>query len=446
MVLMGLNNCGDVPFRNVYIHPKIQDGFGETMSKSKGNGIDPLDVIDKFGADALRFGMAHLCTETQDVRLPVQFQCPHCDHSFDQTKKNRTRPTLACPTCKKEFSTQWAETEQDQSLPRGTVTSERFEDARNFVNKLWNASRFAMMNLEGYSAGPIDETELTVEDRWLLSRLSKVASDATNHLESFRYSEATRELYDFAWHQFCSFYVEMLKDRFADESLRPHAQRMLAFSLDCLLKLLHPVMPFITEEIWQNLAKLCPDRGFSDVHTASKCLIDAPWPKLDENWQNAEIENQFALYQTTLGALREIRARQNIDRKTTIKFSVKCDSSIAASLQPLSSYFSRMALADIVTMGADVEPFETNATLAKPNMEIFVDLEGLIDYGAEIKRLEKEKAELEKSIESKQRQLSNEKFVAAKPELAEKIRIGLEQAQAQLLTINESLEKLRKKI
>ena len=445
MVLMGLNNCGDVPFSNVYIHPKIQDGFGETMSKSKGNGIDPLDVIEQFGADALRFGMAHLCTETQDVRLPVQFQCPHCEHSFDQTKKNRILPKVACPSCKQEFSTQWAESEQDRSLPRGTVTSERFEDARNFVNKLWNASRFAMMNLEGYIAGPIHESELTVEDRWLLSRLSVVASNVTEHLENFRYAEATRELYDFAWHNFCSFYVEMLKDRFADEALRPPAQRMLAFSLDCLLRLLHPVMPFITEEIWQNLAKLCPERGFEQASAASKCLINAPWPNLDPAWQDTEIENQFTLYQTTLGALREIRARQKIGTKKTINFSVKCEAEIADALQPLSGYFSRMAAADLVDMGTDVEPPETNATLAKPNMEIFVDLEGLIDLDAEIKRLEKEESELDKSIASKTRQLGNEKFVSAKPELAEKTRIGLEQAQSQLATIRESLEKLRKK-
>ena len=445
MVLMGLNNCGDVPFRDVYIHPKIQDGFGETMSKSKGNGIDPLDVIDKFGTDALRFGMTHLCTETQDVRLPVQFQCPHCDHSFDQSKKNRTLPAIPCPACKKQFSTQWAETEADKSLPRGTVTSERFEDARNFVNKLWNASRFAMINLEGYTSAPIDESELTVEDRWMLSRLSKVASDATSHLENFRYAEATRELYDFAWHDFCSFYVEMLKDRFADEALRPQAQRMLAFALDCLLKLLHPMMPFITEEIWQNLAKLCSERGFTNVETANKCLIDAPWPNLPESWQDVEIENQFALYQTTLGALREIRARQQIGPKQKVNFLIKCEPPIAKTLQPLSGYFSRMAAADLLGMGSDVEPPETNATVAKPNMEIFVDLEGLIDVAAEIKRLEKEQAELEKSIESKKRQLSNEKFVAAKPDLAEKIRVGLEQATEQIATINESLGRVRKK-
>ena len=182
MVLMGLNNLGEVPFKDVFIHPKILDGYGETMSKSKGNGIDPLDVIDKFGADALRFGMAQLTTETQDVRIPVQFECPHCDQLIEQTKKNRELPKIECPQCKKTFSTQWASTAEEKALPRGPVVSERFENARNFGNKLWNASRFAMMNLEDYASAPIKEADLTTEDRWILSRLSTVAR--TSHGKS----------------------------------------------------------------------------------------------------------------------------------------------------------------------------------------------------------------------------------------------------------------------
>ncbi|MFT5299814.1 MAG: valyl-tRNA synthetase [Mariniblastus sp.] len=446
MVLMGLNNLGEIPFDKVYIHPNIQDGFGEKMSKSKGNGIDPLDVIAKFGADALRFGMAHLCTETQDVRLPVQFECPHCEHTFEQTKKNRILPRVACPKCKQEFSTQWAESDEDKALTRGLVISERFETARNFVNKLWNASRFAMINLKGYTPAAIVESDLTVEDRWMLSRLSTVSENVTAYLDAFKYADAMRELYDFAWHHFCSFYVEMLKDRFADESLRPHAQRMLAYSLDCLLKLLHPVMPFVTEDIWQNLAKLCPERGFDSVEPAAKCLITAAWPELDQSWQDPAIENQFALYQSSLGELREIRNSQNIGNKKKVNFSIKCDAKIAASLEPLGSYFSSMANADLIGMGPDIVPPETSATRTRANMEIYVDLEGLIDVAAEIKRLEKEQGSLEKSIQSKERQLGNEKFVAAKPELADEIRLSLKQVQEQLATIIESLEKLRSKV
>ena len=445
MVLMGLNNCDEIPFDKVYIHPKIQDGFGEGMSKSKGNGIDPLDIIAKFGTDALRYGMADLCTDTQDVRLPVKFECPHCEHTFPQTKKNRILATLPCPKCKKEFSTQWAKTPEECAVVRGLVTGERFEEGRNFVNKLWNASRFAMLNLEGYTAAPISPEHLTVEDKWMLSRLTTVSQNITDKLERFKFAEATSELYGFAWNEFCSFYVEMLKDRFADASQRPHAQRMMAYSLDYLLRLLHPIMPFITEEIWQNLAKICPERGFDEVATASKCLIAADWPEPNLSWQSAETENQFALFQTTLGCLREIRGRQQIGNKEKVKFMVECGSADEQALQPLASYFPRMANSTLVEIGSSITPPDINALKAEKSLKIYIDLEGFIDEEAEIKRLEKEKESLEKSIQSKQRQLCNEKFVAAKPDLAAEIQVSLAQAQEQLAATTAALEKLQNK-
>jgi valyl-tRNA synthetase len=443
MVLMGLNNLDQVPFDSVFIHPKIQDGFGETMSKSKGNGIDPLDVIEKFGTDALRFGMAHLTTETQDVRVPVQFECPHCEHTIDQTRKNRILPRVGCPSCKKEFSTQWASVDADKRLPRGAVISERFEVARNFVNKLWNASRFAMLNLDGYTAAPIVEEELTIEDRWMLSRLTTVSASVTEKLENFHYGEAARELYDFAWDQFCSFYVEMLKDRFADPAGRPQAQRMLAFTLDSLLRLLHPIMPFITEEIWQNLAKLAPRRGLTNVESASECLIAAPWPVLDQRWQRPDIENQFALYQNTLGALREIRARQNLAPRKQILFSIRCSDDVAESLRPMASYFKSMAAAELTEMGIKIEAPAINAAIPLPEMEIFVDLDGLIDKAAERTRLEKEKAKIEGGIKSKRAKLANQKFTSSAPaEIVERERVGLVQLEEQLKLIDEALAKL----
>src|SRR5690606_2353648 len=155
MVISGLHNMGEVPFREVFIHPKILDGYGETMSKSKGNGVDPIDVIAKFGADALRFGLAYLTTETQDVRMPVEFECPHCNGHVEQTKENRLLPRVRCDKCGKDFATQWAEKPADKELPRAVILSERFELGRNFCNKLWNASRFALMNLDGYTPAPV---------------------------------------------------------------------------------------------------------------------------------------------------------------------------------------------------------------------------------------------------------------------------------------------------
>ena len=182
MVLSGLHNMGQVPFHEVYIHPKILDGYGETMSKSKGNGVDPIDVIEKFGADALRFGLAHMTTEMQDVRMPVQFECPLCGALIDQTKANRDKPRIECTKCKKSFRTQWARSEEDRALPRGPVVSERFEVARNFCNKLWNASRFVMLNLDGYSPATVADPDLAFEDRWILSRLAQVTQQVTESL------------------------------------------------------------------------------------------------------------------------------------------------------------------------------------------------------------------------------------------------------------------------
>ena len=447
MVLMGLNNIGKIPFSSVFIHPKILDGNGETMSKTKGNGIDPLDVIDKFGADALRFGMANLTTETQDVRLPVQFECPveTCQEAIKQTAKNRKLPVVECPKCKQKFRTQWAETEADLALPRGPVISERFEVARNFVNKLWNASRFAMLNLEGYEAAPINEKDLTVEDRWILSRLYTVSQNVTASLEGYKYAEATRELYDFAWDNFCSFFVEILKDRFANEATRPHAQRILVFALDQLLRLLHPVTPFVTEAIWEQLNRFAPTRGLESLEEASECLIGASWVEIDSKWSSPEIETQFARFQMGLGSLREIRSRQNLPPKQEVKFVVRCDKDYAASLKPMVGYFKSMASAELVAMGPDAEAPETNALIAQDGVEIFVDLDGLIDVEAEIKRLEKEKKKLTGNIGGKEKKLSNEKFVSsAPPEIVERERTSLGQLKEQLVKVEAALEKFAK--
>ena len=445
MVLAGINNMGTVPFREVYIHPKILDGYGETMSKSKGNGIDPLDVIEKFGSDALRFGMAHLTTETQDVRMPVQFECPHCESAINQTKKNRQLPRIECSKCNQPFSTQWAETEEDQKLPRGPIISERFEVARNFGNKLWNASRFAFLNLEGYTPGSIADDDLRTEDRWILSRLATVTKKVTGDLERYHFSDAARTLYDFAWDEFCSFYVEMLKDRFADEAQKPVAQRLLAHTLDSLLRLLHPIIPFITEDIWQILQKVAPQRGLPDPQPASECLIGADWPTVDASHIDTDIEAQFARFQKGLAALREIRARQNIGPKKSVELVIRCSDEVRDSLQPMAGYFSSMANSNVREIGAEVAVPKINAPLALPEMELFVDLAGLIDVEAETKRLEKERSRIEGMIGGKEKKLSNASFVDRAPaDVVEREREGLAQLKEQLAVISEALNELAK--
>jgi len=451
MVLSGLNNMGPrfadpkdaVPFHEVFIHPKVLDGYGETMSKSKGNGVDPLDVIEKFGPDALRFGLAYLTTETQDVRMPVQFECPHCKAAIEQTKKNRELPRVECKKCGREFSTQWARTEEDQSLARGPVISERFEQARNFCNKLWNAARFCFMNLEGYEAGVVAESDLAVEDRWLLSRLTTVTKQVTEQLETYHFAEAMHELYDFAWNDFCSFYVEIAKERLQKDATRVTAQRVLAHSLDILLRLLHPVIPFITEEIWQILNRLALQRGLAELTTGANSIMIASWPVADAGWKDAAIEAQFAKFQEVLGAIREIRSRQNLAPKKAIEFRIQADDATIALLEPMQAYFDSMANASVAEWGPGVEPPAINAPLHLQGIGIFVDLAGLIDKTAEVERLQKERTKTESLIQAKEKKLNNANFVDRAPaDVVRKERDSLAQLREQHATIVQGLTTL----
>ena len=446
MVLTGLYNMGEVPFRDVFIHPKILDGFGEGMSKSKGNGVDPLDVIDKFGADALRFALCQMTTETQDVRMPVEFECPHCQTLIEQTKKNRIQPRVECKKCGQPFSTQWASKPADTALARGAVTSERFEQARNFCNKLWNASRFVLMNLEGYTPAPVTAKQLAVEDRWLLSRLATVTGEVTAALEGYHFADASRALYDFAWNEFCSFYVEMVKSRLSDPAARPVAQRMLAHTLDVLLRLLHPMVPFITEEVWQLLGQSAPERGLDRPIAGAASIMIAHWPAADVARQDGEIEARFALFQQVLGGLREVRSRQNIPPKTPLNFVVVCEPSEAALLAPMEPYFLSMANAHATGWGREATPPATSTGFRTAGVEVLVDLTGLVDVGAEIARKEKELAAKTAAIASKQKQLGNQSFISRAPaEVVAKERAALVELEEQRRSLTAELAALRKR-
>jgi valyl-tRNA synthetase len=463
MVLAGIYNRGEVPFHEVYITPKILDGYGETMSKSKGNGVDPLDVIEKFGADALRFGIAHLTTETQDVRMPVEFECPHCHALFPQTKKNRQLPRIECEKCGKPFSTQWAEKPEDKTLPRGAVVSERFELGRNFANKLWNAARFSLINLEDYKAATagrgLSDDDLLLEDRWLLSRLATVTQQTTDALEHYRFADAARTLYDFAWNEFCSFYLEMTKARFVVAEQRQTAQRVLAHALDILMRLLHPMMPFLTEEVWQLLAKVAPSRGLNQHEPSpspspqgrgsAESVCVAPWPSADTARQDTRIEQQFADFQAVLGAVREIRQSQNIPQREDLTFAVRCAGATANLLQPMQPYFTQMARATATAWGPDTIAPDVVAsrTIAgqQGTIEVHIDVSRFIDVGAERKRLEKDRENIAKQITSINGKLSNKGFVDRAPaEVVRQQRDKLAELRGQLASVELALGKLGK--
>jgi valyl-tRNA synthetase len=444
MVLMGLHNMHDVPFRQVFIHPKILDSYGEGMSKSKGNGVDPIDVMEKFGADALRFGLAYLTTETQDVRMPVDFECPHCNTLVEQTKKNRVLPRVTCKQCGKDFSTQWASKPDDVALPRGPVVSERFELARNFCNKLWNAARFVLLNLEGYAFAPIADADLAVEDRWILSRLSSVTSQVTAALEQYHFADAMRLAYEFAWDEFCSFYLEMVKNRLQDPAARPVAQQVLAHTLDNLLRLLHPAIPFITEEIWHLLAAAAPERGLARSERPAESVMKADWPQPETARQDSAIEARFAHFQDVLRGLREIRSRQNIPPKTPIRFALRTSDEIVELLRPMAAAIQSMANAEATAWGSDVESPPTCARLALTAGEVLVDLAGLIDKDAEIARNEKERERLTGFVQGKRAKLANANFVDRAPaEVVQKERESLVEAEQKIAALEATLAALR---
>ncbi len=444
MVLTGLYNVGDVPFREVFIHPKILDGYGEGMSKSKGNGVDPLDVIEKVGADSLRFGMAYLTTQTQDVRMPVDFECAHCQSLIPQTRENRVLPRIECSKCRKSFSTQWATDTADVALPKGAVVSERFEVARNFCNKLWNAARFVLGNLDGFTAGDVTTADLAIEDRWILSRLSTVTERTTLALEAYQIADASRQLYDFGWDEFCSFYLEMVKQRLGDPAARTTAQRVLVHALDTLMRLLHPIVPFLTEEIWQLLAQAAPRRGLNPPAQAARAVMVAPWPVADPRRHDTRIEEQFARFQEVLKAIRDIRSRQNIPPRARIEFRLRADDATVALLEPMAAYFQSMAGATATAWGPSVEPPQTAAAASLSRIDLFVDLAGLIDVATERARNEREQAKLSNLITSKEKKLADERFLARAPAaVVQQERDALTELRERLAAVNSTLKGLQ---
>jgi valyl-tRNA synthetase len=453
MVIMGIFDTGEIPFAEVAIHPKILDRYGETMSKSKGNGVDPVDVIDSLGADALRFALTSMATETQDVRMPVDFQCPACGHLVEQTVQNRVKPRIDCPKCGKPFRTQWASSESDLALPRGPAVSEKFESGRNFSNKLWNATRFVLMNIEGFAGEDLsggasfDAASLPLEDRWLLSRLASVTREATRAIDEYRFAEAARTLYAFAWDEFCSAYLELCKSRLADPVHRDRARTMLLVGLDTILRLLHPIMPFVTEEIWQHLREAAGGRRMpwdARGSAPAESIMVAAWPAPPPAWIDATTEARFGTFLGVVAAIREIRARQNVPPKTRVAVAIRAAADLTALLDPMRPAIEAMAAADIAAFGPDASASPAAATASAAGCEVFVDLADLVDVAAEIARLLRENEKNEGFIRAKQAKLADEKFAARAPEaVISKERAQLADLEAKLAKGVAALADLR---
>jgi valyl-tRNA synthetase len=439
MVIAGLYNCREVPFRDVYIHPKILDGFGQTMSKTKGNGVDPLDIVEKYGADALRFGLAYLTTESQDARMPVGYECPHCQEYIPQKlehqqmkPKGGKNPRIKCPSCKKDFQFSSPNFDPDPGEPVARVVSERFEMGRNFANKLWNAARFALMNLEDYAANQKSLGE------------SPLTPDPSGRLEHFRFSEAAKAIYDFAWGEFCDWYVEMAKLRLRDPAARSTAQCVLATVLDHLVRLLHPIMPFLAEEIWQALCECAPERGVGRLAKAADSVMIARWPEAPAEWRSLEVEKRMARLQELIKSIRNIRSNFNVDNRSRVCAHVRCSDEVAGELSNAQPFIEQLATVDELVAGPAVTKPADSASAVAAEWELYVPLSGLIDRPAEIARNQKLLQALAAHLKSFQAKLSNADFVAkAPPDVVEMHRQRRAELEAQQASVEAILRELR---
>lgn len=474
MVLTGLYNMNEVPFRHVHVHPKILDGFGQTMSKSKGNGVDPVDLIDKYGADAVRFTIASFAGETQDVRLPISYECPHCGEMIPPKQlkletasvvvpstlkgsfpvpQGSPKPVMVCTNkkCKQDSQFTTPLYDPDPDVPLARMVSERFEYGRNFCNKFWNAARFALMNLKGYTPAEVTAEQLQLEDRWILSRLSTVAAQMDEYLGRYQFDAATRAIRDFTWNEFCDWYLEMLKPRLRDADLRPVAQRVLLAVLETLVRLLQPFTPFICEELWQRLAEIAPERALpnADPNTplvpqavADACIV-AAWPQLPAAWQATALEKRFERLQETIVAVRNVRAVYNLPPGTSVKLLMRTSAEVAGDMSAVATQFDNLAKAVLEAVGADVERPSGAASFSLGDADGFIPLAGLIDTEAELERQQKKAEEVRGHIKGAEAKLNNESFVSRAPEnVVNDVRETLAGLQKQLASIEEIIRDL----
>ncbi|MBD2183126.1 valine--tRNA ligase [Aerosakkonema funiforme] len=387
-----------MPFKDVYIHGLVLDENGEKMSKTKGNGIDPLDLIDKYGTDALRFTLVkQVAGAGQDIRM--------------------------------------------EGYNRKTGESSAVEASRNFTNKLWNASRFAMMNLEEQTPQQLGEAateNLELSDRWILSRYNQVVQQTGKYIESYSLGEAAKGLYDFFWGDFCDWYIELVKSRLqkdSDANTKKVAQQTIAFVLEGTLKLLHPFMPHITEEIWHTLTQSGED----------KSLALQAFPKADTALINPELEQDFDLLINTIRTLRNLRAE--VDIKPGAKVTAILQSESDRERQILTSgesYIQTLAKVENLTITPSLDgEIGQNMAGVVGTVQVLIPLAGIVDVAALSAKLQKKLTKIEAEIKSISGRLSNPNFVdKAAPEVVQAARDALAEAQKQAEILRERLKQL----
>ena len=382
MMFSGLEQTGQVPFDTVLIHGLVRDAQGRKMSKSLGNGIDPLEIIDKYGADALRFTLATGNSPGNDMRF----------------------------------------------------SDERVEASRNFANKIWNAARFILMNLPENEPAPYIPQALAIEDKWILSQYNTLVSGVTDSLEKFELGMAVQKLYDFIWDVFCDWYIEIAKIRLNgdDEDKKATARAVLVYVMSNTLKLLHPFMPFITEEIWQTLP-----------HTGESIMI-SDWPKADSALNFATEEAEMSRIMTAIKAVRNRRAEMNVAPSKKAKIFI--ETAYADTFLKGTVFFKRLASASEVEVAAHFDDMNSAVSIITESARLYIPMDELVDFKAELARLNKEKAGVQKELDFVNNKLNNENFVNKAPAAVVE---GQRQAKAQLeekmALILESIEKIEKR-
>ncbi len=386
MMMMGIHFMGDVPFRDVYVHALVRDEEGKKMSKSKGNVIDPLDVIDNYGTDAFRFTLAAFAAQGRDIKL----------------------------------------------------SEKRVEGYRHFINKLWNAARLALMHLDrGYPE--IEAANLSLADRWILVRLAEVTAEVEKALDEYRFNEAAGAVYRFVWHQFCDWYLEAAKPALYDKQKGPAhlaAKQTLWRVVHDTLILLHPFVPFVTEEIWHKL----PGTGGSIMRAA----YPRPDAFLDESWDKERIEEQMEQVIQVITAVRNIRGEMNIAPGTALRVRVQAREPVAGLVEQQSSLIADLARLESLVVGDDLERSATEAVAIAGKATVLVELAGIVDFGKEVARLTKEIGKLEKELAGLDKKLSNEGFLNKAPaEVVAKNRERRRQAARRREKLLATLEKIK---
>ena len=385
MMFQGLEFTGKRPFKNVLIHGLIRDSQGRKMSKSLGNGVDPMEVIEQYGADALRWFLANGSAPGQDVRY----------------------------------------------------STDKMDAAWNFINKIWNASRYALMNVGDLTADQVDITgEKTLADKWILTRLNQTIGKVTELFEKFEFGEAGRLLYRFIWDDFCDWYIEMSKETLAgdDEAAKLTTRSILVYVLDNTLRLLHPIMPFVTEEIWQSV----PHVGES--------LVVATYPTVHPEQMDEKAAEEMEFLMDFIRSVRTVRNEMNTPLSKPINIIAKVsDAAHYAILKENESYIARFSNPEEFVYGEDVEAPSDAVTSVITGAEIYLPLAGLINIEDEIARLEKEAEKLQQEVGRVEKKLSNEKFVAKAPEaVVEAERAKGADYQAQREAVLERIATLKK--